>query len=139
MLRKFLLKEPSKEKTKHRRALFRVKCKMQGNVCKVIVDLGSTDNIILEEATQKLQLVRIPHAHPYRATWLNKGHNVLVSEQVWVDFSIGGYQDKILCNVLPMYAYHLLLGRPWKYDIDCIYHGKKNLYTFKKNGVTYII
>ena len=84
---------------------------MQGKVCKVIVDLGSTKNIILEEETQKLQLVGITHAHPYRFTWLNKGHNVLVNEQVLVDFSIGGYQDKILCDVLPMDACHLLLGR----------------------------
>lgn len=112
---------------------------MQGKVCKVIVDSGSTDKIILEEASQKLQLVRIPYAHPYRSTWLNKGHNVLVNEQVWIDFSIGGYQDKILCDLLPMDAFHLLQGRPWQYDRDYIYHGKKNLYTFKKDGVTYKI
>ena len=87
------------------------------------MDLGSIDNIISEEATQKLQLVRIPHAHPYRVTWLNKGHNVLVNEQVWVEFSIAGYQDKIICDVLSIDAFHLLLGRPWQYDRDVVYHG----------------
>ena len=136
MFRRVLIKEPSKEEPKQRRALFRIKCKILGKVCKVIVDSGSTDNIISEEAVQKLKLTKIPHDHPYRVTWLNKGQNVLVNEQVWVDFSIGGYQDKILCDVLPMDACHLLLGRPWQYDRDVVYHGKKNLYTFKKGGVT---
>ena len=63
----------------------------------------------------------------------------MVNEQVWVEFLIGGYQDKIIYDVLPMDACHFLLGRPWKYDKDAIYHGKKNLYTFKKDGVTYKI
>ena len=64
---------------------------------------------------------------------------MLVNEQVWVDFSIGGYQDRILCDILSMDACHLLLGRPWQYDADIVYHGKKNLYTFKKDGVTFKI
>ena len=139
MFRRILLKEPSKEEPKERRSLFRVKCKILGKVCKVIVDSGSMDNIISEEAVQKLQLVRTPHDHPYRVTWLNKGHKVLVNEQAWVDFSIGGYQDRILCDILPMDACHLLLGRPWQYDRDAVYHGKKNLYTFKKDGTTFKI
>lgn len=87
----------------------------------------------------KIQLVRIPHAYPYKVTWLNKGHKVLVNEQVWVEFSIGGYQDIIFCNILPMDACHLLFGRPWQYERDAVYHGKKNLYTFKKDGVTFNI
>ena len=103
------------------------------------MDSGSTDNIISEEAIQKLNLVRIPHDHPYRVTWLNKGHKVLVNEQAWVEFSIGSYQDRVLCDVLPMDACHLLLGRPWQYDRDAVYHGKRNMYTFKKDGITFKI
>src|SRR5271156_1945210 len=139
MFHRILLKEPSKEEPKQRRSLFRVKCKILGKVCKVIVDSGSTDNIISEEAIQKLNLVRIPHDHPYRVTWLTKGHKVLVNEQAWVEFSIVGYQDRILCDILPMDACHLLLGRPWQYDRDVVYHGKKNMYTFKKDGTTFKI
>ena len=54
MFRRVILKEPSKEEPKQRRALIRDKCKMKGKVCKVILDLGSTNNVISKEATQKL-------------------------------------------------------------------------------------
>ena len=89
-----------------------------GKVCKIIIDSGSTDNIILEEATTKLKIPKIPHSTPYKITWLNKEHHVLVNEQAWIDFTIGGYKDKILCDVLTMDACHLdhgsLVGKPYK-------------------------
>lgn len=85
---------------------------MLGKVCKVIIDFGSTNNIISMEAIEKLRLKRIPHTNPYQVTWLNKDQHVLVNEQAWVEFSIGKYKDIILCDVIPMDACHLLLGRP---------------------------
>jgi hypothetical protein len=36
-----------------------------------------------------------------------------VNKQVFVAFSIGKYYDEVLCDVVPMQASHLLLGRPW--------------------------
>ncbi|XP_074302923.1 uncharacterized protein LOC141637258 [Silene latifolia] len=41
------------------------------------------------------------------------------------------YVDEALYDVLPMDAFHLLLGRPWEYDRDSVHHGKDNTYTFK--------
>nr|KYP31414.1 hypothetical protein KK1_048289 [Cajanus cajan] len=35
-----------------------------------------------------------------------------VNQQVKVKFSIGDYKDKVLCDVIPMKACHILLGRP---------------------------
>ena len=54
MLRRVLLKEQLKEGAKRWRSLFKTTCKVLGNVCKVIIDSGSTDNVISEEAVQKL-------------------------------------------------------------------------------------
>jgi hypothetical protein len=34
---------------------------------------------------------------------------------------------------------HLLLGRPWKYDINVIHDGRKNTYTLEKNGRTHML
>ena len=111
MLRRVLVKEPFKYEPKQRRTLFRTNCKILGEVCKVIVDLESTDNVLSKEVVQKLGLTKIPHVYPYKVTWLNKGYKL--NEKVWEDITISKYQDRILCDVLPMDACHLLLGRPW--------------------------
>lgn len=61
---------------------------------------------------------------------------MLVNEQVWVEFTMGNYQDKIPFDVLPMDVCHVFLGRPWQYDRELVHHGKENKYSFKKDGVT---
>ena len=80
MIRKVLIRWPNQSEPKQRRALFRDRCKIQGRFCKVIVDSGSIDNIILEEAAKKLKLTKVPHANPYKVTWLNQEKSVLVNE-----------------------------------------------------------
>ena len=30
---------------------------------------------------------------------------------------------------MPMEACHILLGRPWQFDTDCMHHGRSNLYS----------
>jgi hypothetical protein len=93
-------------------------------VCKVIVDSGSTDNLVSTEMVEKLELETTDHPSPYKFSWLQKGHQVSVTKQCLVDIKIGGYNDKILCDVIPMDVCHLLLGRPWKYDRNVIHDGK---------------
>lgn len=137
MIKRVLMKKPHSTKVSQRRALFRIKCKIMGKVCKVIIDSGSIDNIISEEAMSKLKLPRIQHKEPYKLTWLNNGQHVLVNEQAWVDFHIGGYIDRILCDILPMDACHLLLGRPWQFGRKAHHDGERNSYSFQKDGVTY--
>ena len=41
------------------------------------------------------------------------------------------YCGQTLCNVLPMDACHLLLGRPWLYDNHVIHDGYANTYPLK--------
>ena len=53
-----------------------------------------------------------------------------------VEFKIGGYNDKILCDVIPMNVFHLLMGRSWQYDRNVIHDGRMNTYTLEKNGRT---
>jgi len=50
--------------------------------------------------------------------------------QVEIQFSIGKYKDKILCDVVPMEASHVLLGRPWQFDQKAHHDGHKNKYIF---------
>lgn len=44
-----LIKEPTEDEHKQRRALFGAKCEILGKVCRVIIESGSTDNVISEE------------------------------------------------------------------------------------------
>ena len=53
-----------------------------------------------------------------------------------VTFLIGKYLDKVLCDVVPMYAGHIFLGRPWQYDRRVTHDGFKNIYSFVKEGKT---
>jgi hypothetical protein len=58
----------------------------------------------------------------------------MVTKQCLVEFKIGGYRDEILCDVIPMDICHVLLGRPWQFDINVSHDGRKNTYTLEKNG-----
>ncbi|XP_027103064.1 uncharacterized protein [Coffea arabica] len=53
-----------------------------------------------------------------------------VIKQVVVHFRIGKYEDEILCDVIPMQASHILLGRPWQYDKKTTHDGFTNKYSF---------
>ena len=69
------------------------------------------------EMIENLNLKILPHVTPYKVSWLNNDQHVLGDEQIYVDFKIGDYKDKLLCDMLPMDSFHLLLGCPWKYDV----------------------
>ena len=49
-------------------------------------------------------------------------------------FKIGHYFDEFLCDIMPMYFCHILLGRPWKYDRYYVHDGILNQYTLWVNG-----
>jgi hypothetical protein len=134
-----LTPEKEVESLVQRTRIFRTACKTKDRVCKVIVDSGSMDNLISTEMVEKLEMEMIDHPSPYRVLWLQKGHQVTVTKQCLVEFKIGGYNDKILCDVIPMDVCHLLLGRPWQYDKNVIHDGRMNTYTLEKNGRTHML
>ena len=71
MLRKVLLKpEATVEKPVQRNHLFRTTCKTKDRVCKVIIDSGSTDNLVSIEMVDKLELEATAHPKPYKVSWL---------------------------------------------------------------------
>jgi hypothetical protein len=110
MLRKVLLKpEPKIENPMQRKSLFRTTCKTKYRVCKVIISSGSTDNLLSIEMVEKLELETIADPNPYKFSWLQKGHQVMVTKQCLVEFKIGGYRDEILCDVIPMDVCHVFL------------------------------
>ncbi|XP_035838339.1 uncharacterized protein LOC110896240 [Helianthus annuus] len=96
----------------------------------------ASDDDFSEEAVRKLGLKTENHRKPYKLQWLKKGGEVQVSKRTLVSFSVGKtYKDDVLCDVVPMDACHLLLGRPWEYD-QCVEHnGRSNTYSFMFDNV----
>ena len=90
MLRKVLLKPEAKiENPVQRNNLFRTACNTKDKVCKVIIDSGSTDNLVSTEIVEKLELKTTAHPRPYRVSWLQKGHWVMITKQCMVEIRIG--------------------------------------------------
>ena len=48
-----------------RRSLFHTRCKCEDKCCDVIIDGGSTDNLVSDEMVSKLKLKREKHPQPY--------------------------------------------------------------------------
>ena len=94
--------------------IFHTSCKVGDKVCGVIIDKGSYANITSTILVEKLSLIISKHPHPYKLQWMNDKGEIRVTKQVLVPFFIGKtYMDEVLCDVIPMNASHLLLGRPW--------------------------
>jgi hypothetical protein len=73
--------ESEVEKSVQRNSLFRTAYKTKDRICKVIIDNGSTDNLVSTEIVEKLELETTAHPNPYKFSWLQKGHWVMVSKQ----------------------------------------------------------
>eukprot|EP00253_Pinus_taeda_P017972 PITA_17972 len=137
---KVMLKQAKEmaEQTK-RKALFRTVCKSHGKCCKLIIDSGSTDNLVATEMVEKLGLKRFKYPTPYKVSWLHNCQQLLVDEQCEVQFHISKYTDKVACDIMPMDVCHILLGRLWKYDRKVTHDGKMNCYKFVKDGVKHTL
>ncbi|OAO89342.1 hypothetical protein AXX17_ATUG01610 [Arabidopsis thaliana] len=57
-----------------------------------------------------------------------------VTKQVQVPLAIGKYEDEILCDILPLEASHVLLGRPWQSDRKVMHDGFTNRHSFEFKG-----
>ena len=110
--------------------IFHTRCHVQNKVCSVIIDGGSCTNVASTTMVEKLGMPTCKHPRPYKLQRLNDSGEVRVNKQVLVAFSIGKYEDEVLCDVVPMQAGHLLLGRPWQFDRKVQHDGFTNKYSF---------
>ncbi|GAA0143742.1 hypothetical protein LIER_04352 [Lithospermum erythrorhizon] len=115
-----------------RNNIFQYTCTIEGKVCKLVIDSGSCENVVSEEAVKKLSLKTKTHPNLYK---LKKDGEISVTQRSLVPFSIGAkYKDKAWCDVITMDAFHLLLGRPWQFDRHVVHDGKHNTYSFMMNN-----
>ncbi|KAI0522935.1 hypothetical protein KFK09_005324 [Dendrobium nobile] len=128
-----------KEEPEQRHNLFRTRCTIHERVCQVIVDSGSCENIASCALVEKLQLPTINHPQPYALSWIQKGNTIEVTKRCLVHFSIGKFKDQAWCDVQPMDACHLLLGRPWQFDRKTVHNGFANTYTLTQGPETIVL
>jgi hypothetical protein len=88
----------------------------------MIIDGGSCNNIASSNMVDKLALSTKPHPRPYHIQWLNNSGKANVIKLVRLNFAIGTYHDDVECDVVPMQACHILLGRPWQFDKDSMHN-----------------
>jgi hypothetical protein len=113
-----------------RHTLFQTKCFIKERSCRMIVDGGSCNNLASSDMVDKLALTTKPHPCPNHIQWLNNSGKAKITKLVRINFAIGSYRDVVECDVVPMQACHILLGRPWQFDKDSMHHGRLNLYSF---------
>lgn len=88
--------------------LFRTRGTVKGKVCQIIIDNGSTNNLISERAAKKLELTLEENPKPYKIGWINNGEGVEIKYLCKVPLSIGKrYNDTVTCDVVDMDAIHI--------------------------------
>ena len=95
-------------------------------------------NVVSKDAVKLLNLKVEPHPNPFRVAWVND-YTFHVAQRCLVSIEMGDYKDEIYCDVLPMDVAHVLLGRPWLYDLNVTNFGKDNNYSFKYKGKNIIL
>ena len=113
--------------------IFHTRCHVQNKVCNVIIDGGSCTNVASTTMVKKLGMPKSKHPRVYKLQWLNDIRELWVQKQVLLSFSIGKYHDEVLCDVVPMYASHILLGGPWQFDRRGNHDSFKNRFSFMKD------
>lgn len=108
-----LLLAPKQNEPSQRHNIFRTRCTVNKRVCDIIIDSGSSENIISKAMVTKLGLQTEKHPAPYKIGWIKRGTEVKVTEVCHIKFSIGkNYADEVTCDVVEMDACHIILGRP---------------------------
>ena len=80
--------------------------------CKLVIDRGSSMNVVSKDAVKLLNLKVEPHPNPFTIAWVND-HTLYVAQRCLVSIPMGVYKNEIYCDVLLMDVAHVLLGRHW--------------------------
>ena len=122
-----------------RENIFHTRCTIIGTLCFLTIDGGSCTNVASSWLVSKLDLDTKPYLRPYILQLLSEDEEVKVTQQVKVCLTIGRYSNRVLCDVVPMKATHILLGRPWQYDTKAVHDGFTNKISFQHHDQKIIL
>uniref|UniRef100_A0A151UDM0 Transposon Ty3-I Gag-Pol polyprotein n=1 Tax=Cajanus cajan TaxID=3821 RepID=A0A151UDM0_CAJCA len=138
LVRRLISNQSSEIDQSQREKLFHTRCKVLEKTCSLIVYSGSTSNCCSTRLVDKLALTTKPHPKPYKMQWINKERGIVVSQQARIPISIGKYKEEVLCDIVPLEASHVLLGRPWQFDKKTIHDGLTNKISFQHLGKKFV-
>ena len=81
----------------------------------------------------RLGLKLIPHHNPYKVSWVDTS-SIAIKERCVVPLQFLTYETEIRCDIIPMDVRHIILSRPWLYDLDVTIHGRSNNFSFVFEG-----
>ena len=119
--------------------IFQTQCTVKDTTCKLIIDGGSYTNIVSKSLVDSLSLPTWKHPQPHCVEWLYNSGKLKVTHKVRLKFAVGTYEDTVVCDVLPMDACHVLLGRPWQFDRRSTHEGRTNVYSLWHNGKRHVL
>ena len=120
-------------------SIFQTQCTVKDTACKLIIDSGSYTNIVSKQLVESLSLPTWKHPQPHCVEWLYNSGKLKVTHKVRLKFSVGNYEDTVICDVLPMDACHVLLGRPWQFDKCSTHEGRSNVYSLWHQGKRHVL
>jgi hypothetical protein len=83
---------------------------------------------------EKLALPIGQRPHTYYIQWFETSRKLKVTRTTRVHFTICTFLDFVDCDVVPMQACSLLLGRPWQFHRESVHNGKTNQYYLMHDG-----
>jgi hypothetical protein len=119
--------------------IFRTQCIVNDTTCKLIIDGGSYTNVVSKSLVDSLSLPTWKHPQPHCVEWLYNSGKMKVTHKVRLKFSVGNSEDTVVCDVLPMDACHVLLGRPWQFDRRSTHEGRSNVYSLWHKGKRHVL
>ncbi|RDX73454.1 hypothetical protein CR513_46948, partial [Mucuna pruriens] len=131
MVKRFMSSQVVEEVENQRENIFHSRCLVMGKLCFIIIDGGSSVNFASLRLVEKLTIPTFSHLKPYK---FERGE-LLVDKKVALVFTLGNFEDKVVCDVVPMEATHILLWRLWQYDRRVAHNGVTNRFTFVHMGV----
>ena len=108
-----------------RSAIFQTCAKCGDKTCKVIIDSGSCINAVSSNVVSCIGLKLTPHPNTNKVSWVDTS-SIAIKERCVVQLQFLTYKAKTWCDVIPMDEGHIILGRPWIYDLDVTLHGRSN-------------
>nr|KYP60414.1 hypothetical protein KK1_022819 [Cajanus cajan] len=138
LVRRILSNESSEIDQSQKENVFHTRCKVLENTCSLIVDNGSSSNCCSTRLVDKLALTTKPHPKPYKMQWTNEERGIVINQQASIPISIGKYKEEVLCDIVPLEAPHVLLGRPWQFDKKTIHDGLTNKISFQHLGKKFV-